>query len=368
MEFIDPGRWKRKIKIFGSLALAVALLAGLIFEYFESGSEAGTVLGDKENVIILTAKGPVSLVAKLDTGADFSSIDSSLAASLGLPHNPLKRKVLNAQGVQVRDTANIDFIVANQEISSIVSLADRSQLSTDMIIGRSDMQGFTIDPNRQFLNEPKAMQKPTWQAFFIRATNRSLNNQLIILPILGAIVVICRLIFGIKTFGIFAPVVIALSLILMQPNIGQGVFLYLMLISVGVALKLLLLSRLRLPNVAEMALSMAFTVLVLVLFSLMPLSFQLTVTTVFFPLIITTHIVESFSRAVEDQKIISAIPTLLGTIGLAVVLAFIGLFLLNFPITMIWTVFFISVMVVFAVGNYTGLRLSELVRFNRFIR
>ncbi|MFA7209177.1 MAG: 7TM domain-containing protein [Parcubacteria group bacterium] len=369
MKFNDFIARKRKIKIIGGLALALALTAGLVFDYFESRNEAGTVLGDKENIIVLSPKGPVTFVAKVDTGADFSSIDSGLAASLGLPHNPLKRRVLSAQGIQVRDTANVDFVVGNQEINTVVSLADRTQLSTDMIIGRSDLQGFLIDPNRQFLNEPKTTaQKPTWFSFFVRATDRSLSKQIIILPILAAIVVLFRLILGIRTFGVFAPVVIALSLILMQPNVAQGVMIYVVLISVGVALELLMFSKMQLPNVVEMFLIMAAIVLMLVLFSFLPLSFQLTATTVFFPLIITTHIVERFSKVTEDQQISFAVALLVETLVVALILTFIGTFLVNFSTGVLWVIFGISIPISFAAGNYTGLRLSEFFRFDKLVK
>lgn len=369
MKFIDSILLKKRARMIGGLALALGLVAVFVLDYFESRNEAGTVVGDRETVVVLSPKGPVTLVAKIDTGADFSAIDSSLADSMGLKHNSLKRRVINAQGTQVRDTASIDFVLGNQEINTIVSLADRSQLSTDMIIGRSDLQGFMIDPSREFLNEPNAsIQKPTWSSFFIRATNRSLNKQLIILPILGLFVVLFRLLLGIRTFGVFAPVVVALSLILMQANMVQGILIYVILISIGVALKLLVFSKMQLPNIVEMFLIMASVLLSLVLFSFLPLSFQLTATTVFFPLIITTHIVERFSNITEDQHLSSAIILLAETFFVALVLTLIGIFLVNLTIESIWIIFALCIPVAVAAGNYTGMRVSEFFRFDKLKR
>ncbi|MDD5396454.1 MAG: 7TM domain-containing protein [Candidatus Moranbacteria bacterium] len=366
MKFNDLVLRKRKIKFIGGLALALAFSAGLIFDYFESKNEPGMVIGDKENVIVLSPKGPIALVAKVDTGADFSSIDSALAESMGLVKNQLKRRVKNAQGIQVRDTVNIDYVVGNQEINTIVSVADRSQLSTDMIIGRSDMQGLLIDPNREFLTEPDSkIQRPTWSSFFMRAANRSVSKQLIILPILGLFVVLFRLVLGVRTFGVFAPVVIALSLILMQSNILQGILIYTALISIGVALKLLVFSKMQLPNVVEMFLIMVSVLLILVAFSFLPLSFQLTATTVFFPLIITTHIIERFSNITEEQHLVPAVFLLLETFFVAIILTFAGIFLVNRSMEFIWIVFAISIPVAIAAGNYTGLRLTELFRFDK---
>lgn len=359
---------KRRKKVFlGSIAMAVALLAVFVFDYFESGKETSAVLGDRETVVVLTDKGPVTIVAKIDTGADYSAIDATLAQSLGLRTNSLMRRVTNAQGTQLRNTADIDFSVGNRQISTIVSIADRSQLSTEMIIGRSEMQGFTVDPNRQFLNEPPVPTKGSmWSNLLVRATNRSLNKQIILMPILGVIVVLARLVFGLSTFGVFGPVVIALSLMLMQPNILQGVLIYLILVSIGVAMKLLVFSRMFLPNVAEMALIMSLTVVMLLVFSFLPLSFQLSATAIFFPLIITTHLVERFSRTVEENHLSEAMKLLVQTMIVAVIMAFIGMYLVNFSQEMIWILFAISVALVVAMGNYTGMRLNELFRFSSF--
>jgi hypothetical protein len=367
MESITKSLKNRRRIFFGSIAVVVALFAVLILDYFESGKEASTVLGDRENVVILTDKGPVNVIAKIDTGADFSSIDATLAQSLALKGNSLKRRVSNAQGQQVRDTADIVFNIGNRQVSTVVSLADRSQLSTEMIIGRSDMQGFTVDPNRQFLNEPAVpMGGPMWATFLARATNRSVNKQIILIPILGVIVILFRLVIGVSTFGVFSPVVIALSLMLMGPNIFQGILIYLVLVSIGVAMKLLVFSKLHLPNVAEMGLIMSLIVILLLGFAFLPLSFQLNATAIFFPLIITTHLIERFSRTVEENHLKDAMRLLIQTLGVAILMALAGNYLINFSQEIIWLLFVIAIFAIIALGNYTGMRLVELFRFSTF--
>jgi hypothetical protein len=359
---------KRRRKVFlGSLAIAIALVGLLVLEYFESGKEVSKVLGDKETVVVMTDNGPVSITAKIDTGADYSAIDSTLAKSLGLHENSLNRRVTNAQGTQVRGTADILFNIGDKQISTVVSLADRSQLSTEMLLGRSDMQDFTIDPNKQFLNEPQVpMQSNMWRSFLARATNRSLNKQVILMPILAVIVIFLRLVIGVSTFGVFSPVVIALSLMLMQPNILQGVLIYIILVSIGVAMKLLLFGKMFLPNVAEMGLIMSAIVIALFGFSFLPISFQMSATAIFFPLIITTHLVERFSRTVEENKLSEAVKLLVRTMLVAILMALIGNYLVNFSQEMIWILFAVSIALVIAIGNYTGMRVMELFRFSAF--
>lgn len=354
---------RRKIML-GTLVLAIIISAALLVDLYETRNEAGTLVGDMENIIVMTDKGPVNTVAKIDTGADFSAIDQTLAQSMNLKPANLKRRVLSAQGIQVRQTAAMTFVLGNKEISTIVSLADRSQLNAPIIIGRNDLQGFTIDPNRQFLNEPKTpSQRFSLASFFVRAANRAVNKQIIIIPILGAIVVILRILLGVRTFGIFGPVVIALSLILMQPNVWQGVLIYVFLIAIGAGAKILMLNRLQLPNIAEMSLIMSIIVLSLVGFSYFPLNFQLTITTVFFPLIITTHIIERFSKTSEEHQLGEAFTLLVSTLLVAIFLMFIGSYLVNKSLGVIWALFGLSILLTIVVGMYNGLRFSEFLRF-----
>jgi hypothetical protein len=358
---------KRRRIFFGSIALAVAMSGVFFLDNFETEDENSNVLGDRETVVILTEKGPVSVIAKIDTGADFSAIDATLAQSLELKNNSLVRRVSNAQGQQVRDTVDIVFNIGNKQVITIVSLADRSQLSTEMIIGRSDMQGFIIDPSRQFLNEPSFSAKGSmWATLFARATNRTINKQIILIPILGVIVVLFRLVVGVNTYGVFGPVVIALSLMLMGPNIFQGILIYLVLVSVGVAMKLLVLGRMHLPSVAEMGLIMSVIVILLLGFAFLPLAFQLNATAIFFPLIITTHLVERFSHTVEENHMSDALRLLAQTMAIAILMTLVGNYLFNYSQEAIWIVFVISIFLIIAIGNYTGMRLTEVIRFSSF--
>ncbi|MFA5925739.1 MAG: 7TM domain-containing protein [Parcubacteria group bacterium] len=365
MQFTNPKISKRRRIAIFSTALALAILAGVLIDFFESRNETSSLIGSQENVILLSPQGPANIVAKTDTGADFSAIDSSLADRLGLQRNKLKRRVISASGVQVRETVNAEFILGDKTISSVLSVADRSQLNTDMIIGRQDLLGFTIDPARQFLNEPKAPVNQRFSKAIIlaRSANRAVSKDILIIPILGALVVLFQLIGGLRTFGVFAPVVIALSLILMSPNIVQGIFIYIFLISIGTGFKIIFFEKLKLPHVAEMSLIMSAVVLSLVGFSFLPLGFQVAVTTVFFPLIITTHIIERFSKTVGEHRIGDAILLTVQTMALAVVLTFIGSYLITQSYGAIWLIFAASILLAIAAGHYNGLRFTEFFRF-----
>lgn len=85
--------------------------------------------------------------AKIDTGADGSSIDETLAHELGLTDND---NVLyydyfrNALGRKRRKIVGVNFVMAGRRVKTQISIADRSRLRTKMLIGRRDLKQFAV--------------------------------------------------------------------------------------------------------------------------------------------------------------------------------------------------------------------------------
>lgn len=85
--------------------------------------------------------------AKIDTGADGSSIDRDFAKSLGLlePDNILYHDYFrNALGRKKREIVGATFVMAGRKLKTQVSIADRSRLRTKMIVGRRDLKQFAV--------------------------------------------------------------------------------------------------------------------------------------------------------------------------------------------------------------------------------
>ena len=91
------------------------------------------------------------VLARIDTGAVMSSIDVSLAASLGL--GPIKRmkKVKNANGVTERAVVDCVFVIKGHEQVTEVTLADRKHLKYRILIGQNILQktDLIINPRKQ---------------------------------------------------------------------------------------------------------------------------------------------------------------------------------------------------------------------------
>lgn len=105
-------------------------------------------IGRYEDIEILGLNGERETVAaKIDTGADISSLDIKIAKNLGLmgEDNVLyESSFYNSLGNKKRKVVGITFIMAGKKVKSRVSISDRSKMSKKMLIGWRDLGGFVV--------------------------------------------------------------------------------------------------------------------------------------------------------------------------------------------------------------------------------
>ena len=92
------------------------------------------------------------VMARIDTGAKRTSIDRELARSLGLleEDNILWRNKFayrSATGKQSRPVIGLTLRLAGRKLKTSASVANRSKLSTPLLIGRNDLDGFLVNPS-----------------------------------------------------------------------------------------------------------------------------------------------------------------------------------------------------------------------------
>jgi len=111
------------------------------------------VIGVYERVQILNSNGKkVPILAKIDTGADRSSVDRKLADELGLLREDniiFTRRYKSAIGKhQKRPVISLTFYLAGEKIETVAGVADRSNLRTKMLVGTRDIKDFVIKPSK----------------------------------------------------------------------------------------------------------------------------------------------------------------------------------------------------------------------------
>lgn len=113
------------------------------------------VIGKNEQVIINNPDNDkeVKVLAKIDTGADRTSIGTEIAESLDLESDRTV-KVISSIGGEKRPIADVIIKLAGKNIKTAVSVADRSDLSRQMILGRDVLSGFLINVNQDQITSP----------------------------------------------------------------------------------------------------------------------------------------------------------------------------------------------------------------------
>lgn len=181
------GRLRRveglKIKtVEKGVSVGMNLFGGEIEEEIEDIS-GKRIIGLKEKVkLIGKDEKEIEVEAKIDSGADFSSMDKLLAESLGfsstmnefeklgidyekikglekqdrekffkdknIPDLEDTAIIHSSHGTTYRPMVKIKIIIDNTEVLTKVSVIDRSHLKNPLIIGHRDLHRFLIDPAR----------------------------------------------------------------------------------------------------------------------------------------------------------------------------------------------------------------------------
>ncbi len=107
------------------------------------------IVGVIEKVVLLSSDGRNKEVeAKIDTGASKSSIDLQLASKLNLGPVITSRMVKSAHGNKLRPVIEAEIILAGKKMKSEFTLADRSHMRYNVLIGVNTLKhGFLVDPS-----------------------------------------------------------------------------------------------------------------------------------------------------------------------------------------------------------------------------
>ena len=110
-----------------------------------------SVIGFVENV---TLKGnnnkQKKIKARIDTGAEKSSMDAKLAAELQLGPIIKRKLITSAHGHMVRPVMEAKVILSRKTLKSEFTIADRSHMKYKVLVGQNILKkGFLIDPMKK---------------------------------------------------------------------------------------------------------------------------------------------------------------------------------------------------------------------------
>jgi len=110
-----------------------------------------SILGLIEDIVIRDSQGVEKQIqAKIDTGADNSSIDIEFAKELSLGPIIKTKSIVSSHGRSLRPVVRLTLTMAEKEICADFTLYNRSHMNYKVLIGKNILkQGFLIDPSKE---------------------------------------------------------------------------------------------------------------------------------------------------------------------------------------------------------------------------
>lgn len=240
----------------------------------------------------------------------------------------------------------------------------------EFLITRKAGMGFDYlyDIKKERVNHyPKLAMLDLWTIMDETEIPSNLMQMLMLLPLGAFLVALFKNVVGIKTFGVFLPVLVALSLI--QTGVVSGLILFSAIVFV-VALISLPLERWGIQYTSKIALMLIAVVItslsgIRLLHSTEWLNAS---APLFFPIIILTIISERFAKKVEEDGVKAA----LGLYAQTLVVTLFIYFVLSSTLIQQAVVTFPELIIALAglnmlLGKWIGLRLTEYHRFHKVI-
>jgi hypothetical protein len=191
---------------------------------------------------------------------------------------------------------------------------------------------------------------------------------LLLVPIGAFLLVILRNVVGIKTFGTFMPVLIALAF--RETQLLWGIVLFSVVVALGLSIRLYL-EHLKLLVVPRLASVLFVVVLLMALLSILThkLGLERGLSVALFPMVILTMTIERMSIVWEERGATEALQQGLGSLAVA---AIVYLIMTIKQVEHLAFVFPELLLVLLAgtllLGRYYGYRLLELRRFKQLVK
>ena len=257
-----------------------------------------------------------------------------------------------------------DYLVLWKGIDRMVNLTGGENLNVAINIKQSNVESITAASTRE-----KSIHPTFWRHSL---SNLPLDTQrvysiLLTVPVGVFLLVLLRNIIGIKTFGTFMPILIAMSF--RETQLISGLILFTILISAGLAIRFYL-EKLKLLLVPRLASVLIIVILLMLLMSILShnLGIESGLSVALFPMVIITMTIERMSIVWEERGPSEAINQGIGSLATAsIAFLIISLDHVEHLVTVFPEVLFILLSLTMLLGRYSGYRLLEIHRFKALV-
>lgn len=223
---------------------------------------------------------------------------------------------------------------------------------------------------RTALNAQRELERKLvdFSLFGLPLQSQALFRTLLVIPVGILLLVVLRNIVGLKTFGTFMPVLIALAF--RQTGLAWGAVFFAAIVAVGLVVRFYLeqLKLLLVPRLAAVVIVVVLTLAALTVVSYR-LGFERGLSVGLFPIVILTMTIERMTVVWEERGAGEALQQALGSFAVG------ALCYLVMNLRVVEHLFFVFPELLLAVlaltlllGRYSGYRLTELTRFRVLAR
>jgi hypothetical protein len=253
-----------------------------------------------------------------------------------------------------------DFLIWWRGDTRLAEIEGGSNLTVTLAVQQNLLDSMLVTERRA---ETSGSHSVEFSLFTLPIATQAVYTVLLMIPIGALVIVILRNFIGLKTFGTFMPVLVALAF--RETRLLWGVVMFAVIVSLGLVIRFYL-EKLRLLLVPRLTCVLTIVVLLMVGISVLSqrLELQPGLSIALFPMVIISMTIERMSIVWEERGASESIQEGVGSLIVAalsylvmetqslkhLIFVFPELLLLVITITLL-------------VGRYTGYRLLELRRF-----
>lgn len=258
-----------------------------------------------------------------------------------------------------------DFLIWWRGDDGIANLEGGSRLDVNLAVQQNMFDAMLIAERRA---EQAGSHSADFSLFTLPIATQAVYTVLLMIPVGALVIVLLRNFIGVKTFGTFMPVLVALAF--RETRLLWGIALFAVIVSLGLLIRFYL-ERLRLLLVPR--LTVVLTVVVLLMAGISVLSHKLDLqpglSIALFPMVILAMTIERMSIVWEERGASEALQEGVGSL-LVAALAYLvmGLAWLEHLVFVFPELLLLVIVLTLLVGRYTGYRLLELRRFRAFAK
>jgi hypothetical protein len=310
--------------------------------------------------ILAGARIPTQIIRglRLQDGKDYSELESFLQV-----YDGVQWRTLNIKDGQEGLPPN--FVVWQVDDDKNFSIEGATDISIQYSVARTLREVVDIARAR---SAEEGLHLMEFSLYSLPVHTQNVYKILLMVPLGAFVVVVMRNLIGVKTFGTFMPVLIALAF--RETELLWGMILFGLIVGLGLLLRAYV-EQLKLLLVPRLASVLTMVVLLMAGISVImhKLGLEMGLSVALFPMVIMTMTIERMSLTWEEAGPLEAFKQVTGSLLVAVM----GYLAMNInELKYVFFVFPELLLVVLAfillLGRYSGYRLTELWRFRAFAR